>query len=403
LARKVLDQAAQTKDNPVDRFVLIQTAKDLAVLAGDAEAALEAVDRVVRNYDVDPLQTRIDCLKAVTGSAKVSSQREALAEQALSLMDVAVAQDNYQAASQLGRLAQDAAVRTRNYALRKETVARMKQMEELKEAYTEYRKAMALLEEAPTDAAANLAAGRYLCLVRGDWDAGVAMLALGSDPALKAVATKELQGATSPEAQVVLGDDWWDLAGTREGREKEALLLRAGYWYRRAGADLLSGLVKLRVQKRLEEIAKIPDPVAARPGAKALGVVPVKATVVGMEMVPLSSEDPALIPEELHGAQIAEYATRPRTDVKNGVLNFTVHRKGLAYLQVNYGYQGNRSGGWYEERLTREQLVQRGWEDLGECPWNKDLLLFKKVLEPGEYRIRTNKYSPPRLIIPPSH
>ncbi len=73
---------------------------------------------------------------------------------------------------------------------------------------------MTVLETSPTDAEANLAAGRYLCLVKWDWDRAVAMLALGSDPGLKAVAKKELQRANSAEEQVAVGDAWWSLADT---------------------------------------------------------------------------------------------------------------------------------------------------------------------------------------------
>ena len=62
----------------------------------------------------------------------------------------------------------------------------------------EYRDALVVLENDPTNPAANLAAGRHLCLVQGDWDRGLPMLALGSDAELKAAATKDLAGAARP-------------------------------------------------------------------------------------------------------------------------------------------------------------------------------------------------------------
>ena len=88
------------------------------------------------------------------------------------------------------------------------------------------------------------------------------MLALGSDAALKALAVKELEGPASADALVALGDGWWDLAETREDRERVSLLLRAGYWYGQARVRPITGLVKSKVEQRTSEIAKLGPPVS---------------------------------------------------------------------------------------------------------------------------------------------
>lgn len=60
------------------------------------------------------------------------------------------------------------------------------------------------------------------------------------------------------------------------------------------------------------------------------------------------------------------------------------------------------SGGWTDERVTREQLAAQGWEDLGPCPWNSDRILFRKTcLQDEHYRLRVNKYGPPQVLLPP--
>jgi hypothetical protein len=120
------------------------------------------------------------------------------------------------------------------------------------------------MEDAPTEPAANLAAGRYLCLVKGDWERGVAMLALGSDEPLKSVAVMELRGAETAEKQAAIGDAWWDVAEAREGQDRDLLRLRAGSWYRRA-APQLAGLAGLRIKQRLEEIDKLEREIPAAP------------------------------------------------------------------------------------------------------------------------------------------
>ena len=111
--------------------------------------------------------------------------------------------------------------------------------------------------------AANLAAGRYLCLVKGDWEQGVPYLALGSDTALKAVALMELKmrgaerGADSAEQHAAIGNAWWDAAETRQGAERDTLRLRAGVWYRQAEPKLSGSLTGLRVNQRLEQLAAL--------------------------------------------------------------------------------------------------------------------------------------------------
>jgi len=252
------------RSGPVSRLRIL-----VAEQAADGETALEAVERIVATYDVDAMEMRLDCARGLADAAKLSSQHAALAEQVYSLVDVALAEDDFEAAGQFGEIAEASAKRGRNYSLVKEVVARLDKLDELRQAHAEYQKAQARLDESPTDPEANLAAGRYLCLSRGDWDQGIPMLALGGDPALRVPAVKELVGADSPDAQVALGDTWWDVAQSREGRERDCFLLRAGHWYEKARSQGTSGLVKVKLDQRLAEIAKIEPPAGQVAGTRS--------------------------------------------------------------------------------------------------------------------------------------
>jgi hypothetical protein len=212
-------------------------------------------------------------VKRLGSAAKLSSQRKAIAERAYSLIDIALAENDFEAAGQFGEMARELARRSRDYALVKQIVARMKKCEELEQTHAEYRQAVARLEQDPTDPQANLVAGRYLCTARGDWDRGVPMLALGSDADLKAAANGELQGAPTAGARVALGDTWWDLAQAKEDWQKEAFLRRAGHWYQQAESGLEESLMRLRVQNRLKEIAKIEGPAKIPSPAAPVAVV----------------------------------------------------------------------------------------------------------------------------------
>ena len=96
---------------------------------------------------------------------------------------------------------------------------------------------------------ANLTVGRYLCFTRGDFDKGVAMLAKGSDDALKTLASADIAKPTTSDAQKGLGDQWWDLS-LKEAKNPavaENCRGRAGFWYLQA-LPKLTGLAKTAVE-----------------------------------------------------------------------------------------------------------------------------------------------------------
>jgi formylglycine-generating enzyme required for sulfatase activity len=282
LARKLLEQAKQAAGDPVGRYALLQVAREIAANAGEVETVMEAAEMIARWYDVDALEMRIDCLRAAGSAAKLPGQRQAVAEQALALVDEAIAAERYETASSLATMAASEARRARQYALAKEAMARKQQVDELAKAAATLSEVRKTLESDPTNAEANLALGRFHGVVKEQWDQAIPMLALGSDPELASLARTELKGVSSAEAKVELADGWWDLAQGREGLDRDAFLRRAGYWYGQAMPDLDSVLLKVKASKRLEEISKVGQPVPKASGAPRrrsppLGVAPFDA------------------------------------------------------------------------------------------------------------------------------
>lgn len=111
-----------------------------------------------------------------------------------------------------------------------------------------------MLRAEPANPEANAATGKYLCFVKGDWDRGVLMLALGSDPSLKAIAEKELDELTPTRPEQV-GDGWWERAEEEVGTIQKRTRARAAYWYRKALPGL-SGFARDLIQKRLDSLAE---------------------------------------------------------------------------------------------------------------------------------------------------
>lgn len=261
LARKMIQKATESKDDPASCFVLLRVARDLAVQAGQADVAFQAIDALLRSYQIDAHAMKVD---ALTNAAKLASkpeQHEIIAQLAQQIMEEAVASDNFGEASQLGEMALASARESKKRELQKQIAERNREITELSQAYAEVIPAMAKLEQTPIDPEANLAVGKYLCLIKGNWDKGISMLALGTDEALKALAIKELGEVVDSQAQVTLGDGWWKLAEKEKDTAQKQLEGRAAYWYRQALSGL-TGLVKDKVERRLREISEEPSSTA---------------------------------------------------------------------------------------------------------------------------------------------
>ncbi len=274
LAQRLLQTARETDQGTPNHYALLRVAWDVATQAGDAKLAMQVTDEMADAYNVDGLSAKVATVKTVAGLVRSPAQRTALATVAMEALEEAVAADDYDRAIELADASLAAARRAREWQLAKQIAARDSEIKEAAKAHEKIQAVLAKLEREPTDPAANQAAGAYFCFDKGDWARGIPMLALGSDATLKNLAVKDLEGATSPETQIALGDGWWELAGAREGKERDLLLVRAGYWYKQAQANLRSALDRVRIEKRLKEIAKTGHPIPEPPKKPSLAIAP---------------------------------------------------------------------------------------------------------------------------------
>ena len=193
-------------------------------------------------------------------------ERLSIAEQATDLAEKAMASGQFALADQLAKLATAEAARSRN----KEVIAaarnRRKEVQAAMKLATEFKTASAQLGAQPDDPAANLTVGTYYCFLMGEWEQGLPYLAKGQMPALGSLRGQELEKAPSDAAQrVKVADAWWDLAQGADGWRKKNILLHARSWYVKAQPDLSPGLMKTKVDKRLEEIEKIDRRLSPQP------------------------------------------------------------------------------------------------------------------------------------------
>lgn len=210
LAKQILQQGLEQKDDAVARFVLLRLARDIAGQAEDASLASQAVDRLAETFNVDPWAMKAEIITASAKQARKTADHKAVAEQALALMRDALAADASAVAEQMAKLALAEGGRVRDKELVTQARTGQRQAQQAAKALEQVQAARAVLQDAPADPGANLAVGRYECFVKGDWDAGLAHLAKGRDTGLAALAHEDLKAPEEDAARLKLGDAWWD-------------------------------------------------------------------------------------------------------------------------------------------------------------------------------------------------
>ncbi len=263
LARKLLGLGLVTGDRPAARFVLLREARELAVQAGDVELALEAVDAAAAYFTMDAVALKAAALAKL--SPRTPQGARALAEAHLGLVEEALALDQYEAADTAAGRA-EAAVRTaQDPALAAHVQSIQKEISWLQKAHGLAKPSIALLAQKPEDPAANLAAGAFYALLKGDWGKGLPLLARGSDEPLKAAAARDLAGPSDATEQVAVADAWWALHEKESVAERKLRMRdRARHWYETA-LPKSAGVQKALVETRL---AQMPPPLPVR-GARA--------------------------------------------------------------------------------------------------------------------------------------
>jgi hypothetical protein len=256
LSTKLFSVGSKT-ENPIERYALLRIARDIATQGSDGQTAFQVIDAMDTTFQIDAVTMKASVLYSLAKKARLASDHKSIADQALDLVVLAVARDDFETAGKLVEMALSEARKLRDTDYIKSVVARSKEIGELSRSYKQVKAAAEKLEENPADPEANLAVGSYCCLVKGDWDNGLPMLALGSDAVLKDLALKELGQVTKPDEQIELGDGWWDLAEEEEGTERQQLRERARYWYLRA-FPRSTGLVKVKLARRLEGVEARP-------------------------------------------------------------------------------------------------------------------------------------------------
>ena len=256
LVQQLLQQGRQAGGDAALRYALYDAARQVAERANHVGLALGAGDHLGESYDVDVFAIQESSLAACTKAVRNPADIPPLVEAALQIAEEAQAADDYAAAERLADMAMDVARRGRQQKLLARAAEQSRTAKLLATAYQSVRTASERLRTDPVDAASHSEVGRFLCLLKGDWERGLSHLARGDDEQLRALAEQDLTAPTDRLERLAIADGWLGQAARLKDSQRPQAQRRAAYWYRLA-EDELKGFDRARVAKTLKSLPAV--------------------------------------------------------------------------------------------------------------------------------------------------
>lgn len=253
LLTALLAQSLALNDDPESKYFALQEARDIAIQLGRVPVVINTCDLLAADFDFDVIDEKGQSLGKVSDSSKSKDVHLAVAQAGLALLEDVSTNATSGNIKNLASATERASMRAGDSALSTKVKAQIKAAEASIIEIAGLEKAREKLTTAPEDSAANLSLGKYNCFVKGDWEAGLKQLILGSDVELKEIAKKDL-AALDLASRVSAGDAWWALSEKQSGPTSAKIKRRAADHYNAAFPEL-SGLTKTKIEKRLASLS----------------------------------------------------------------------------------------------------------------------------------------------------
>jgi hypothetical protein len=262
-----LSQLDNVQSDPVDAYVLLDTARNQAMEAGDYAQAMKATEELTQRYKVDTFKYTTEALVSVSDHLLFREQNSDVKDKAKELLRLALSRDDFPTANKLFDVLSESIRRDRAGGNGPPAAGRggvnemamipiiRKEIADRESAFKGVSEALEILKKAPEDKEANLVAGRYYALVKMDWKTGAKYLMKGSNLRLRVLATEDAGPPADAVAMANLADEYMSQAEL-EGVAiyKRGLKFRAVYWYQLALPGMPQGLDRVKAERKVEEV-----------------------------------------------------------------------------------------------------------------------------------------------------
>jgi len=252
LARAIRDEAQSAASDPPRQAALWLEAQRLAATGGDLRMAVSVLRDRADRFPIDLLSESAELLKTAVYPASQRAENAALADQASQFLDQAIAEDRFDAAEPLRKIASQAYGKLKYVDSVNRLNALQAELTTMKSEHDRLGPSLQKLAAAPSDAEANLAVGRYHCFYKNDWRRGLPKLAQGSDLDQATAARKDLDNPKAPPACAEVAELWWNIGQKLPQAAKRTVNRRVAEWYLIALPGLM-GNQRAAALRRIEQ------------------------------------------------------------------------------------------------------------------------------------------------------
>lgn len=229
-AADLYDQSMNETDSAME-LADLRIAARLTAEAANYTRAMQICDRMNDRFEIAILPIKADLLSSAASDSHAPKNKSDLTDVCLATGFQAIAANDYASAGKMVALAKVSAAQSGDAHLVWQADFLANQTTNCASAFDKVKQFAVRLRDNPTDAAASLVMGKFLCFTKSNWAAGLPLLAQGNDAALKQIANDELSiPPKDASQQIALGKSWWALSTAAPANEKQFYAERARYW-----------------------------------------------------------------------------------------------------------------------------------------------------------------------------
>jgi len=248
---KVIRQAANDSKSVLPQYyALLKKAIELATTASDSVLAVDLINELDREFEIDAKEMTIDVLTDCASKSR-GMDRNRAATHIGRLLNEAMLADDTRYMKTLASLGFKVASKAKAPRLINYFRDAKRQIVVLADQVKDFERATVTLAKNPDDPKANQKMGEYYCFAKSDWDQGLTYLAK-SESNIKPIAVAELEKPQDARGQLDLARKW---AAAAEDLPdfKNKILQRSAHWYSLAIAQLQG----LRLKQAKMEFEKL--------------------------------------------------------------------------------------------------------------------------------------------------
>lgn len=246
-----LYEAIANSELPV-KYVLLNSTIEMAKEAVAIPIAFEAIEKMGQLFEIDPMARKSDAISSFSKGNYSRKQGSRLIRMAFEAIEVNMAANQPDQASELAIAAQRIAKKTNLEISHKSAQQYVSLMRSMKSAAVACNAGLGTLESNPDDEAANLKVGRYFCFFLNDFEKGSPYLLKSNVEKLRVAAELEIKAGERLNLQCA--DAWWNVALDQNKEPLQIRIKQRAVAIYKHCLPQLDGIAKAKASSRIEEL-----------------------------------------------------------------------------------------------------------------------------------------------------